>query len=158
MNDNPANLLYLDMDGPVLPGRILQKVFKEHGNTYIPSEMVEMILDACNRGDAGIVISSTWRKFEHSKDAIRASRLSERIVPTMWCTPNLNCSRGIEINVHLESMRKRGWNGNYCILDDDSDMLPEQFPNFVQVKYYEGLLPGHVERIVSILNGADNGD
>jgi hypothetical protein len=45
----------------------------------------------------------------------------------------------------------RPYRYNYCIVDDDSDMLPEQLPYFVQTDNQHGLLDEHVDRIVKIL-------
>ena len=41
-----------------------------------------------------------------------------------------------------------------AIVDDDSDMLPEQRPMFVQTDYVEGLLPEHVDRLALILDAS----
>jgi hypothetical protein len=39
----------------------------------------------------------------------------------------------------------------YCIVDDDSDMLEEQMPYFVKTTYKEGLQFDHMEKICKIL-------
>lgn len=41
----------------------------------------------------------------------------------------------------------------YAIVDDDSDMLPEQMPFFVQTSFQTGLQDEHADRLIGILNG-----
>ena len=40
----------------------------------------------------------------------------------------------------------------YAIVDDDSDMLPEQMPYFVQTQHDDGIEREHVERLVATLS------
>src|SRR3546814_8945784 len=39
----------------------------------------------------------------------------------------------------------------YAIVDDDSDMLPEQRHAFVQTRFEDGIAPDHVAKIVRVL-------
>ena len=41
---------------------------------------------------------------------------------------------------------------NYAILDDDSDMLPEQMSHFFLVDGWFGLTPNHLYRINRLFN------
>jgi hypothetical protein len=62
-----------------------------------------------------------------------------------------NHLRGEEI---ADWMRSRsGSISRYVILDDDSDMLPEQQANFVRTDERHGLTDADAERAIAILNG-----
>ncbi|SEO94103.1 hypothetical protein SAMN04487843_105113 [Methylobacterium sp. ap11] len=43
----------------------------------------------------------------------------------------------------------------YAIVDDDSDMLPEQMPRYVKTGYELGLEGTHVERLAALLTGRE---
>jgi hypothetical protein len=41
----------------------------------------------------------------------------------------------------------------YAIVDDDSDMLPEQVPFFVQTSFETGMTDEHAAKLIEVLNG-----
>jgi len=104
--------------------------------------------------DLSIIISSTWKRYgryEQTKKYLvqNGFRFESQIID---CTPELNSlkyCRGDEIqlwlNKHLDV-------SNYCIVDDDNDMLSTQLENFVQVNSEVGLTEEDCEKIKRILN------
>jgi hypothetical protein len=118
----------------------------EYGITFDPmaTDMLEWIVQAT---DAKIVISSTWRK----------SGLNT--MQTMWemrdlpgevidITPRLNTPRGEEIAEWLRENQV----DSYVILDDGSDMLPEQAQYFVKTNPAYGITYQDALSAVAILN------
>lgn len=92
-----------------------------------------------------LVLSSAWRVIPECRDKLRRAGLR-----FYGMTPRYNCGcRGEEIkawlNEHPEVIR-------YAIVDDDSDMLEEQLPFFVQTSMETGMQDHHAEKIIAILN------
>ena len=65
--------------------------------------------------------------------------------------PKLIASGTIEV-APLAYMRGRTLNESFVILDDDSDMLPEQMNNFIHVDGQVGLTDRDVLTAIEILN------
>lgn len=107
--------------------------------------------------DLSIIISSTWKRYgryEQTKKYLVQNefQFESQIID---CTPELNSlkyCRGDEIqlwlNKHLDV-------SNYCIVDDDNDMLSTQLENFVQINSKVGLTEEDCEEIKRILNFED---
>ena len=81
--------------------------------------------------DLRIILSSTWRRDRAPMEAGLALRL-----PIIDSTPVLNGKRGDEIAHWLAA---HPGVTEWAIVDDDSDMLPEQHARFVQTKHSDGL-------------------
>ena len=76
----------------------------------------------------------------------------------------LNCDKIVEIIGGFKSSSNRGkeiqyWLdsskdivSNYCILDDESDMLIEQQYNFVQTDLNFGFIESDIEKVLKIFN------
>lgn len=84
-----------------------------------------------------IVISSSWRThytLEEIKNRmyLKGFKYTTRIVDI---TPYTQISRGMDIKEYCNANRI----GDYCILDDSNDMLPEQIERFVQTNELIGL-------------------
>lgn len=80
---------------------------------------------------SSVVLSSSWR-LTHAHDLVgRALDL-----PIIDRTPSLVGERGKEIKAWLDAHPEVE---SYAIVDDDSDMLPEQTPFFVKTSGYDGL-------------------
>ena len=58
-------------------------------------------------------------------------------------------ARGLEINAWLADNEMSGKN-NYIILDDNSNMLPEQMSQFVQTDGLDGMLTMHMHKIIEL--------
>ena len=85
-----------------------------------------------NKTGAEIVLSSTWRlssKHIESLEKYTGLKIKDK-------TPNLQAIRGEEIQQYLDEHKEIT---EYVILDDDSDMLPEQKGHFVKVDAKKGL-------------------
>lgn len=94
--------------------------------------------------DCEFVLSSSWR---YHPDGVKNAT---KIVPIIDITPKMNGPRGVEIQAWLDGREV----DRYAILDDDSDMLPEQLPNFFQTTFENGLTDEIAEAVIAHLNRA----
>ena len=96
---------------------------------------------------AKIVISSSWRHWPDSMTEIRRAVDPEHIIDV---TPSLQSTRvrGFEIKKWLteHSVTK------YAILDDDSDMLAEQWSHFFKTTWERGLTEEIAQQVIDHLN------
>lgn len=81
--------------------------------------------------DCAIVVSSSWRHDPRGMETIRA-----KFNNVIDKTPYADGCRGDEIKAWLDAHPEVE---KYAILDDDSDMLEEQLPNFFKTTFKEGL-------------------
>lgn len=106
----------------------------------------------CNETDTKICISSTWKHHfgvkgyvstpEKWEDAL--VKLGFKEGTYVGITGDRRTLRGDEIKDWLD---KHPEVEDYAILDDDSDMLPEQFMKFHHTDPWFGLNPNHLYRI-----------
>ena len=153
-------VIFLDFDG----------VITTHKSQYrLDEEKMKLIEHICNKTDAYIVISSSWRRFtleDTIKDITDTSNWSvpvpftpiERVVGV---TSRMYSFKGDDKNTHFRVPRgveiERYLNEHtdidkYVILDDDADMLLEQAPYFIQTDAIEGLSEQDAEKAITILN------
>lgn len=92
-----------------------------------------------------VVLSSSWRNHPDGVAVVNKS-----IVQTIDITPNMSGMRGNEI---AEWLRLHPEVERYAILDDDSDMLPEQMPNFFKTTFDTGLTEDIAKAVTDHLNG-----
>lgn len=121
-----------------------------------------LLRELVKKTNAKIVISSTWRI---GRDplwfrlwfSIRGVDFPKDCI--IDCTTELEAikdddgnyiGRGMEIN---KWMKDNNFDGKYVILDDDSDFLPDQKPNFVQTTHKDGFLWDHYDKALKILGG-----
>lgn len=96
-----------------------------------------------------IVVSSSWR---HHPDGMKL--LEERFVNVIGKTPSSELveyddkPRGMEIQAWLD---KHPEVEKYAILDDDSDMLENQLPNFFKTTFESGLTEEIAEKVIEHL-------
>jgi|ERR1035437_754536 hypothetical protein len=96
--------------------------------------------------DLKVVLSSSWRHFPGGREEVE-----KQVVPIFDQTPISpnGEKRGDEIkmwlDLHPEVVK-------YAILDDDTDMLEEQFPNFFRTQWKTGITPEDVEKIIKHFN------
>ena len=118
-------------------------------------DLINRVLREC---DAYIVLSSTHRThFPDDENKIKNLQNyltelgvdGERLIG--W-TPRLNGIRGLEIKYWLD--KYPGCN-SFVIIDDDSDMLPEQLPNFVKTNSSFGVSIENYRKMRDILNCPD---
>ena len=133
-------LLFLDIDG-VLNCAVTKE--RWNGLIGIDRRLVSMFLQWLSGKEVGIVLSSTWRLYDDTKEHLAAAGLS-------WIgqTPDLRAIRGHEIAQYLNETP--GVEA-YAILDDYSDMLPEQLPFLVQTSPVHGLRRRNFAKLDRIL-------
>jgi len=156
-NMQKSKIIFLDIDGVL---NVISQGHDEFGGIFHKhfEDNLRYIIESTN---AKIVISSTWRM----------NGLSE--MQRMWKHRGL-AGEVIDVTPYDEDRGLRcyeiqwwlEWNSdivdNYCIIDDDSDMLPEQRNNFVKtsdnmdhpdcIDIGYGLTRKCAERVVEILN------
>lgn len=129
-------VIFLDIDGvlnsqrtAVAFGRIPFSTAND-GRAALDEVAIRIIGGIARASGAVIVLSSTWRK--HSDWQKYGPDLD---LPIIDRTPTLSGNRGPEIAVWLKLNHEVE---NYAIIDDDSDMLPEQMPFFVHTSGFDG--------------------
>lgn len=159
-------VIFLDIDG------VMNSVYTrpvEHGKAVL---IHEILVGRFNKilADTGAhwVLSSTWRKFDNWKEEMRNAGLNmDRLLGR---TPDFNgerwawqkenpdrpaiefMERGKEIQSWIEDHGKEGM--IFCILDDDSDMLPEQ--KHFKTSFLEGGLTESIAaEVTKYLNSHD---
>lgn len=120
------------------------------------------LVEFCNRTDTKICISSVWKyHFNYADENLNNegwdeafNRLGFNDDTFVGITGKRQTLRGDEIknwiNQNNRSSCSRWWCGDvdkYAIIDDDSDMLPEQIDSFFHVDGYYGLSPNTLYRI-----------
>lgn len=104
-----------------------------------------LIRRLCEETGAKIVLSSTWRM---GRDPVELGNQLD--LPIISKTLVLDGFRGDEIKQWLDE----NYNPHvdkYAIVDDDSDMRPEQRPFFVKTHYNNGLLWDHYLQLKALL-------
>jgi hypothetical protein len=147
-------ILFLDMDGVVLS---LDDLHTTHNHRYLNPNKVAFLNRIAEESRCQFVMSSVWRSDPSVRGLLKdAGFIGEWARP--WKTPHDpgipgECTRrGIEIAAWFKQARLDPAEVNYVILDDDSDMLPEQMPYFLKVPCQTGLNRAHVMNAVGILN------
>lgn len=146
-------VLFLDCDGVINCEGTFQK---EHDSWFPTDAYMAFLVGRIEMNTScKVVLSSSWR---HHKDSVEY--INKRIVPILDITGDEphddslpdgsgNMQRGREIKAWLD---KHPEVTRYAILDDDSDMLPEQLPNFFQTSWKEGLTTEISEKVIKHLN------
>jgi hypothetical protein len=133
-------LLFLDIDG-VLNCKTTTE--RWNGLIGVDRRLAALFLEWLSGKDVGIVLSSTWRLYDDTKAQLSAVGLS-------WIgqTPKLRAVRGHEI---AQFLNETPGVEAYAILDDCSDMLPEQLPFLVQTRHVHGLRKRNFAKLNRIL-------
>lgn len=101
--------------------------------------------------DCAIVVSSSWR---HHPDGMKLIREKfNNVIDKTGTSDKVGYDekpRGHEIQAWLDAHPEVE---KYAILDDDSDMLDSQKPNFFQTTFKEGLTPEIAKAVTEHLNG-----
>lgn len=151
-----TSILFLDVDGVLnhracfLPSR--------RGSPLCP-DAIARLQHVVKVTGCQVVLSSTWRKLDHHVESLREAggfpnphsewrtREFRNIVTSVMPRHERPACRGDEIAEWLS----RHETDRYAIVDDDSDMLPEQIPFFVQTTFETGLQDDHAEQLIAIL-------
>jgi len=113
----------------------------------------------CNKHNYKICISSTWKHHFHNNEETNLEWWNKALITLgfnddifIGITTGRMTLRGQEIKKFVDENIKDIQ--KYAILDDDSDMLPEQlYTNYFQVDGYFGLTPNHLYRINRYFKG-----
>lgn len=149
--ENKLKILFLDIDGVLNSVRSAIALngypCRERCHEKFDKVALALIRQACKKTGAKICLSSTWRI--GIKNILKFGK--ELDLPIIAKTPQLFMSRrrGREIQEWLEDNQKVVC--KYAIVDDDSDMLKEQLPFFVQTDNYEGLLYRDYVKLLALL-------
>ena len=116
------------------------------------SDKWEWLSELCNENDYKICISSVWKNhFKSNEDwnkALIELGFNDRVY--IGRTQGRETLRGSEIKNWIESNNDIE---KYAIIDDDSDMLKEQFKNFFHSDGYYGLTPNMLYRLDKHMKG-----
>jgi len=158
------NIIFLDIDG-VLNCDVYYEglrrltdnggIAPEHPLEDLCPERIELLNVLCERVDAKVVISSTWRLsgLEYCKNALQGRGAKFDIIDvTPKCRVRDYIVRGNEVLAWIKNNEKLVgcWSSDfktYAIIDDDSDFLYEQRNNLFLVDSYGGLTPNTIYRI-----------
>lgn len=127
-------ILFLDIDGVVNSEEFFEKRSKGEHPTDIDNYMALLVNRIVENTGCKVVLSSSWRGYKDGEEQIERMigvKLHDR-------TPRLTESmvRGKEIQMWLDAHPEVE---KYAILDDDSDMLVSQAPNFFKTDWKVGL-------------------
>lgn len=106
-----------------------------------------------------VVLSSSWRSPNESENIFTQYLLKLKgfkydfydVTPRLWFE-DFSTRRGEEIQLWMNKESEKNEIESYVILDDDSDMLPEQMNNFIHIDGQVGLTDKDVFRAIEILN------
>ena len=141
------SVLFLDIDGVCNSSEFVtsprnKKIGGMIGIDPLPAVLVKMLVQ-----DTGclVVLSSTWRLNAMTRQDVR-----EQVIDFIDITPDFyDKPRGAEIQDWLD---KHPEVTCYAILDDDSDMLDSQLPNFFKTTWAEGLTREIADKVKEHLN------
>lgn len=129
-------VLFMDIDGVLNSTRTAvalhgyPRVYALNGACW-DQVAIQLLRGLCAKGGIKVVLSSSWRNDKDWDQIGPALGL-----PIIDRTPTIMGPRGAEIAAWLSDHPEVG---NYAIVDDDSDMLPEQKLCFVQTSHHDGL-------------------
>lgn len=148
----PSRVLFLDVDG------VLNRCGKS--NQGLETDKVELLAQIVREANPSIVVSSTWRIFEHQINRLKAvlQRIGANFIGTTpWHNGKtegglyIAKARGNEIQ---EWMDENGTPEKFVILDDDSDMLHLK-PHLIKTESFVGLTSEIAKSVIEALNAKD---
>lgn len=162
-----------------------KKLSNDGADIFIDKKAVFKINELCEKYNVRLVISSSWRtltlestkqEFERYKDLKVLNKYIVGITPNYryYCRHLDEKPRGDEIDGFLKIILSKDeqinniklydidffsgtdLNIDYCIIDDDTDMLDKQLDNFVHINRCIGITDDDIDRIKNILNIVQN--
>jgi len=159
-----SKIIFLDIDGVLNCSEGLSKMYKSKGaslksKSICPDNILNFQTLLDREPDAKIVISSTWRiGFKHgihnqnisgeTWSSLLGEQIADRIIG-MTHRSKRSKERGVEID---EWVKENDECCSFVIIDDDSDMLDSQLPNFIHTSWARGFEKTHIDRCIAILN------
>lgn len=144
-------IIFLDVDGVLNSTRTAIAFggfpMELHHKEAFDWVAIKLLQRLCDSSGAQVVLSSTWRLYFSVKEMADLLGL-----PIIDKTPMLSSPRGVEIN---DWLIRHPEVKHYAIVDDDSDMMPQQQTNFVQTNPEEGLSWANYRKICTLV-GADH--
>lgn len=146
---NPVKVIFLDIDGVLNSSRSCYAFggfphdFGTAAMARFDHVAIALIRKACELTDASIVLSSTWRLLHSVHECANGLDL-----PIFDKTPGGGGFRGAQIQEWLDAHPEVE---KWVIVDDDSDMLDSQKPQFVQTDFQNGLSYDNYQQIVHLL-------
>lgn len=142
-------VLFLDIDGVVNCENTFKMGARNTSPYPLDPEMAFMVGKIKLYTGCEVVLSSSWR---HDKNAVKA--VEDNIVPIFDITGTTplykyeDKPRGHEIQEWLDNHPDVD---RYAILDDDSDMLDTQLPNFFKTSWKTGLTEDIMNKVIEHL-------
>lgn len=154
-----VKVLFLDIDGVLNSADWYEQRTKEQqfsGLCELDIEAMHLYDEIVERTGCNVVLSSVWRFADNYKERLERQGLNTNKIidrtphmPRPRDTGTEYAERGKEIKAWLDS-KLMGLPCVYAILDDDSDMLPEQ-PHF-KTSWQTGLTREIAEAVITHLN------
>ena len=131
----------------------------EHKLTMIDDRAIANLNRIVEETGCKVVLSSSWRSSGESENVFTQYILKLKgfkyelydVTPRLW-DKEFGTQRGEEIQLWMNKESEKHEIESYVILDDDSDMLPEQMNNFIHVDSNIGLTYKDVCKAIKILN------
>lgn len=138
-------VLFLDIDGVLNNGHTKERF---QGFIGLNKELIPLVKQIIDETGCQVVLSSYWRTDPKSVKHVR-----QHIGPLFDKTPIFTMKpRGTEIQAWLDEHPAVT---KYAILDDDSDMLEEQLPNFFQTSFNFGITEDTMNKVIEHLGRRD---
>lgn len=154
-------VIFLDIDGVIQSPRYCVAVGETGWLSAFEPAAMHMLRNLIVDAKCQVVISSSWRHGHkdpgHLKQIFRCCgfKAISNAFHDDWRTKSIEgMTRGHEI---AEWLSRHQDVENYIILDDDSDMLPEQADHFVHTCCQNGILLAHYDRARAILGVTGKG-
>lgn len=164
-------IIFLDFDGVLVTRDEIIATHNwavNHGGVrkeFLRGECVDILNKIIERTGAKIVVSSSWRMIHDISSFMSIFKENGCIGEVIDLTPKwkfvrekpgviAGCheNRGQEIQQWIDDNVVNKTDFRYIIIDDDSDMLDQQMPFFIQTLSSVGLSLNHIEKSVSLLN------
>ena len=131
----------------------------KHKLTMLDDRAIANLNRIVEETDCKVVLSSSWRSSIESENIFTQNLLKLKgfkyefydVTPRLWFS-DFSIRRGEEIKFWLDKESEKHEIESFVILDDDSDILPEQMNNFIHVDGQVGLTDRDVLTAIEILN------
>ena len=131
----------------------------KHKLTMLDDRAIANLNRIIEKTGCKVVLSSSWRSSIESENIFTQNLLKLKgfkyefydVTPRLWFS-DFSIRRGEEIKFWLDKESEKHEIESFVILDDDSDILPEQMNNFIHVDGQVGLTDRDVLTAIEILN------